>query len=242
MFQQPRLMVVLSVVLPARGKLVLFLLLLAPFQLCFAGAMAFKEGVKGLQSGPLLLPCRLPRGRVRLLPADRLQLLADGLVEPAQEFLIVAPFGLPQSLLHGSAKALAVVIAILFEHVELALRIAFRGNQARQTLRRFVAAILHQVENGLQGEWFRHVGLGERGWLIQRRVGVGSMADYPQSGVDGEQGLQICDAGVEVGALGEILLQQYFECWIDGDGLVELQVGAGSVGADADQVAGALVA
>jgi len=50
------------------------------------------------------------------------------------------------------------------------------------------------------------------------------------------------DAAVEVRALGEILLQQYFEFWIDGDGLVELQIRACGVSADADQVAGTLVA
>jgi hypothetical protein len=48
------------------------------------------------------------------------------------------------------------------------LRITFRGNQACQTLRGFVATVLHEFQDRLQGEGFRHVDLdviGEVGGL-----------------------------------------------------------------------------
>jgi hypothetical protein len=157
------LFVVVFVVFPASGQLVLCLLLLTSFELCFAAAMALKEGIKGLQPRSLLLPVCLAAGRLRLLLADSLELLVDGFVETLQEFLIVAPFRLSQPALHCLAKALAVVVAILFEHAKFALRVTFRGHQACQTLRRFVATILHEVQDRLQGEGFRHVELEDVG-------------------------------------------------------------------------------
>jgi hypothetical protein len=57
-----------------------------------------------------------------------------------------------------------------------------------------------------------------------------------------EQGAQTRNAAAEIRALAQVLLQQFLESRIDDDRLVELRVGTGSVGSDADQVARPLIA
>ncbi len=63
------------------------------------------------------------------------------------------------------------------------------------------------------------------------------------SGGNAEQSMQMSPTllGV-IGSLGQVLLQEFLKTRLLDDGLIEQRIGAGGVGADADQVARALVA
>lgn len=140
----------------AGSKLVLGLLLLARFPACFAGAMAFGERVKGFQALLLLPPLCLTGGSMRLLQADGLKLLRDGFIEPVQEFLEIAPFGLPQPILGSFPEAGGVFLPILQQHFELLLGVTFGRQQTSERLCCLVVTIAHQIEHHLQGERFGH--------------------------------------------------------------------------------------
>ncbi len=159
---------ILFAVVAAGGKLVLNPLLLTKFLPCFAGAMTFGEGVESFQPCPLPLPFCLAGGGVHFLLADGLELLLDGLVETVQKFLVVAPFGLSQSVLGSLPKAGRVFLAILQQHRELFPGVTFRSKQASERLRRLVVAIAHQLEYRLQGEGFGHAEITD--WSIGRSL------------------------------------------------------------------------
>jgi hypothetical protein len=124
----------LSVVPEAGGKLVLHFLLLPQFLAGFARPVTPGERVESLQSRPLLLPFRLTGGGMGSLPRDGLELLADGLVEPAEESLIVAPFGLSQSVLRRLSRKRAAYssryscsrVSLRFTSISTASRVASR--------------------------------------------------------------------------------------------------------------------
>ena len=198
--------------------------------------MAFGECIECFQLGPLPLPVLLPGSRVRFLHADEFHLLLDCFVETSQELLVIAPFGLPQSILYGLPESRGVLVAVLQQHGELFFGVAFRCNQPGEALRCFVAAGLHQFEDSLQGKGSGHNQLAD--WY---KGSAGSLAQQV-SATWAKQAEQLSDAAREVGALAQVLLQQSLKARIDGNGLVELRIRTRGVCADADQIARTLVA
>ena len=111
--------------------------------------MAFGERVESLQALLLLPPLCLTGGSMRLLQADGLMLLSDGLIEPVQEFLEIAPFGLPQSVLGSFPEAGGVFFPILLQHRELLFGVTFGCQQTSERLCCLVVTIAHQIEHHL---------------------------------------------------------------------------------------------
>jgi hypothetical protein len=209
----------LLVIPHAGSKLVLCFLLLPQRQPCFAGAVSLRERIKGFQSGPLLLPLCLASRGMRLLQADGVTLLLERRVQTVEEFLVIAPLRLPESILGRQPKTRRVFIPILQQQGEFLLFVTFNTNQAGEALRRFVVAIAHQLEHGLQGE-----GSGQDGLAYLVSAGDSVSAQRGSSADGAKQGLHMSDAIVESRSLAEALLQQLFELRIHGDRLVELRV------------------
>ena len=111
----------------------------------FARMVSVGECVECFEVLALLLPVFLSGDGVLLLTDDHLTLRLDGIVEAVEEFLVVVPFALGDSLLRGLAESFGVLVAVLLDHRQLVLRILLAGDQASEFERCLVGSFLHEV-------------------------------------------------------------------------------------------------
>lgn len=127
-----------------------------------------------------------------------------------------------------------VLVAVLRQQFETLGSLLLAGDEFAKPTRGLLELHLGKVKDGLQGEGFGH-------GLISASRGASGDSSRPNISSAEERGQGI-HAFPAVGPFSDVLLQETLHLRIERDGLIEQRVGAGRIGADGEQVAGALVA
>lgn len=163
--------------------------------------MALRQRIDSLELLVLGTPVFLTSLGAFFRILDGLPLLLDGFVYAGEKVLVVEQDVRCDPLHGGFTQALGVFASVVFQHCKPAALAVFCRNQSAQFAGRFVGAILHHIEDGLEGERLGHCSL--------------------------EEGLEGCCAGREVGLFGQLLLEELFHAWVKLDRLVQHRIGAG---------------
>lgn len=135
-------LVIFRCLVQACSVFILHFLILAILGILHAEPVPFREAVESLHTAAPIQPFTLACGSALLGLSNQGLCLRDGVVEPAEEGLIVAPGVKAYAVLGGSAKALVIFVAIFLEQNNPRARFLFACQQLTEPPRGFVHAQL----------------------------------------------------------------------------------------------------
>lgn len=190
-----------------------------------AVVVTLRQGVECLDLAVLVEPVLLPDRRILLRGGKHGAGLFDRLIESSQKPLIVAPAFWTKTGARRGEKLRLILFAILNEQCQSLAGLLLAGDEFAQLARCFVETDVGKVEQGLQ---------------IEGAIHASSIVPELLKAA-GKQTRQPGQAAFRVGMFFDPLLKEGFQLRIDGNGAIQQRIRARRVGANGQQIPGALI-